>query len=759
MREALAIAGLHFYSADEVPAYEQVKADYENKGYKAGPGFLKKVQAEDTSNTSHSTIYPMYDKSGAGTEPSDPTKIRLNTVGQWNWSFPGQWISWKAEVPSDGLYRIAIKARQNFINDTYSTRSLTIDGKLPFKEMGNIKFPYNNNWYVKVLADENNDPYLFYLTKGTHELKLEVVAGDMAETFRSVEEIVYDLNYLYRRIIMITGASSDIGEAYGPDLYRDYRLEEKIPGLMDDFRAIIAELARQKERYQKISMGSGSGASILDEISHQLSGFVKEPDTIPQRLENFKSNISSLGAWILDMRQQPLELDYLTVQSVDHKVPSANADIFTQTYFGFNTFLASFSKDYNSIGSIYKGESSLNVWVIANDPYITGVSVGRDQAQLIKTLIDELYTAKTGVGVNLSLVDSPQTLIQATLAGKGPDVALFLPKETPVNLAMRGALYDLSKMAGYDQLMSRFMESAAIPFEYEGGHYAVPDTQDFYMLFYRKDIFNEMGLSAPNTWQDFYDIIPVIQKNNMQIGIQPESQQVFQTLLFQRGSNFYAEDKKSTDLDKPGALEAFKEWTGFYTSYSFPLKFDFFNRFRTGEMPVGIMPYSTYNLLSVGAPELRNLWEMVPIPGTVQPDGSINRSVSSNGTGSIILKGAKDPEAAFTFLEWWTSADVQARYGNELESLMGPAARYNTANVEAFKRLAWSKTEAEKLTNQWESVWDIPQLPGNYYAYRNVLFAFRKVVYDNENVREVLNRYNIEINKEITRKREEFKLD
>lgn len=49
-------------------------------------------------------------------------------------------------------------------------------------------------------------------------------------------------------------------------------------------------------------------------------------------------------------------------------------------------------------------------------------------------------------------------------------------------------------------------------------------------------------------------------------------------------------------------------WTRFYTDYSFPLTYDFYNRFRTGEMPLGLAPYSMYNTLSALAPELDGLW-------------------------------------------------------------------------------------------------------------------------------------------------------
>lgn len=739
VREALAIDNIKLFQEKSVPSYKDVSEENKEDGYKTGPdGFVVKIQGEDTNTVSQETLYPMYDRTDPATEPSHPSKVRLNTIGSVNWKYPGQWITWKVEVKEDGLYNIGFKSRQNFVRGMYSTRKLYIDGKVPFNEMENVQFPYSTDWYMKTLGDST--PYQFYLTKGTHEIKLEVSLGEVASTLRNIDNDVYQLNYLYRKIIMITTTT--------PDPYNDYYLDMEIPGLIDGFKTVSASLKKEENYVSNLTGASGSEAAFLQEIAAQLDSFIKDPDTIPKRLDRFKSNVSSLSDWVLRLKEQPLEIDYLVVASSQENFPKPSANLVKRIVFATRAFVNSFFEDYNSVGNVSTGNKTINVWV----------GTGRDQAQIIKSMIDDLFTPATGIDVNLSLVDTGSTLIQATLGGKGPDIAMLIPKETPVNLAMRGALVDLSKFADFKDVTKRFQASAMIPYEYEGGYYALPETQNYNMLFYRKDIFQELGIKPPSTWDEFYSIIPIIHKNNMQIGI-PEAQTMFETLLFQRGGQMYKEDKKSTAFDTPEALEAFKEWTGFYTQYSLPLAFDFYSRFRTGEMPIGIVPYTIYNQLSVAAPELRNLWEMVPIPGTKMPDGTINRRESAGGSSSIMLKGIKDEKAGYEFLKWWTSAEVQARYGSELEAVMGPAARYDTANIEAFNKLPWSKTEADKLTAQWNSVWDTPQIPGNYYLTRSLSNAFRKVVYSYENPREVLFEYNEDINREIERKRTEFGLD
>lgn len=764
IRESIAISSVRLEPREELPSYVDKLAEYRSLGIGEVSGEpLEIIQAEQPLFKSHATIYPMFDRNSAATMSHDgstnhPAEIRLNTIGQYNWQYSGQWVSWSVDVPEAGLYAIDFRARQNFYRGMNATRSLLINDEIQFAEARQLEFGYKSDWYIMTPQQEDGTPYLFYFQEGLNEISLEVSLGEMARTLRAVEKVVFDLNNIYRQIIKITGANPDESRIV-IDTVRDFYLDQRIPGMMETFARVVDILKEEKAHIERVTGSSGSEAATLQELIYQLEGFILEPETIPRRLERYRSNVSNLGGWILYMREQPLELDYIQVRPADASAPRANKNFFQRFWFSVKVFLASFFVDYSSVGEIYDQQEALNIWVSQNDILLSGGHAsGRDQTQIVKALVDDLFTPEYGIPVNISLVDSTQTLTQAVLGGKGPDVALIVPKIMPVNLAMRNALIELSQFPQFEEDKKRFFESAFIAFDYEGGIYAMPETQIFDMFFYRKDIFAELDIEVPDTWNEFYDLVPVIQKNNMQIGI-PEHQRVFETLIFQKGGQFYTDDRRQTGFDQPEVLSAFQDWTGFYKKYSFPLVFDFYNRFRTGEMPCAIQPYTMYNLLSVAAPELRNLWDMAPIPGTIQPDGSISRRNSSESTGSIILRDCKDIEAAYQFISWWTSADVQARYGTELEYLMGPAARYPTANKEAFARLPWSNVEAENLMTQWEDVWDILQLPGNYYTQRNISFAFRRVVYNWANERETLHKFNQEINRELMRKRAEFGLD
>jgi len=153
------------------------------------------------------------------------------------------------------------------------------------------------------------------------------------------------------------------------------------------------------------------------------------------------------------------------------------------------------------------------------------------------------------------------------------------------------------------------------------------------------------------------------------------------------------------------------------------------------------------------------LWSFAPLPGTPKEGGIIDRTSATWGNCSMMLSGAKDQEKAWKFLKWWGSKETQVRFGRELEAVMGASARYATANVEAFRQLAWSVKDAAAIEEQWKWVIGIPEVPGGYYTQRHVVNAFRNVVMQKEDPRETLLDYTRTINDEITKKRLEFGLD
>ena len=75
-------------------------------------------------------------------------------------------------------------------------------------------------------------------------------------------------------------------------------------------------------------------------------------------------------------------------------------------------------------------------------------------------MIDNDFTQQTGLSVDLKLV-SINALLTATIANKGPDVALTLNGSDPVNYAVRNAVVDLTQFPDCAEVVERFMPSSA----------------------------------------------------------------------------------------------------------------------------------------------------------------------------------------------------------------------------------------------------------------------------------------------------------
>lgn len=93
---------------------------------------------------------------------------------------------------------------------------------------------------------------------------------------------------------------------------------------------------------------------------------------------------------------------------------------------------------------------------------------------------------------------------------------------------------------------------------------------------------------------------------------------------------------------------------------------------------MAVADYTQYNQLTMFAPEIKGLWGMLPVPGVLQEDGTVNRAAAGTVTGAVILANSKMPEEAWRFLRWWVSAETQTQFGQGLESIVGAASRYNT---------------------------------------------------------------------------------
>ncbi len=755
VREDVVIQNITLFPYEELPTFEAYVA-----GKNPASGEKIHISAETPNSTSDFTVYPIYDRKSAVTEPQDASKIKLNTIGSEKWQTATQWVEYEFDVTQEGLYEVVMRYRQNELQGMYTSRKIYIDGEIPFKEANYLKFNYDANWQVDT-ANNGADSFQFYLTPGHHTVRLEVTLGEMGNVVRQVSAILNSINNDYLSILKLTGAS--------PDSYRDYGFGRVLPDVVTDLVVQSMNLDEVISYIENMSNVKSSNSATLEQIRRLLRKMGTDEDEIAKNLGQLKSQIGTLGSWVSDVKNQPLELDWIDIQPAGSPKAKADANFFQAFWFELKQFFASFFTDYNSLGATTEGQKSerkVEVWITAN----------RDQAQICRNLMDNDFGPTTGIDASLKLV-AGGTLLPSVLAGVGPDIALPGTGADPIQYAIRSAVVAVNPEAyeeegrdsvtkhdnaelreifsNYHDVVTRFTEAAMIPLTLYGKVYGLPDNQSWNMMFYRTDILSELGVEPPKTWDEVLSLIPVLQFNNMTIGLSQD----YQMYMYQLGGHLWADDGMRINLDANISLEAFETMCNMFTQYSLPISYDFANRFRTGEMPLCIQTYTAYNNIIIFATELAGLWEFGPVPGFEREDGTIDNTAMSGTSALVMMSGVKDIDAAWQFMCWQTDTKYQVDYSNEMVAILGPAAKNATANQEALEELPWTSREYGQLMKQMDHTIAITQYPGSYILARYTNFAFLNS-YNNhaDPVDSLLSYINI-INKEINRKRTEFNLE
>ncbi|MBP5151693.1 MAG: extracellular solute-binding protein, partial [Lachnospiraceae bacterium] len=637
--------------------------------------------------------------------------------------------------------------KQNWNDGLVSTRQIAIDGKVPYKELLLYKFDYDTAWHFNTFSDENGEPFLFYLEEGVHTITMTVKMGDMGPILDSVMEDISVLSDMLLKITMLAGDS--------PDPNYDYRFFQKIPDLPDQMQFLVDSLTKKYEMAKGLATKTPAMANNFLTVRAQIQSMLDDPFSIAKKMGDLTSSQESLSNWYLTLQTNPLVIDRFEVGSPSEKWKDKSSNLFQKIKATMTQFLSSFTKDYDNVGGLLDEDvevkETINVWIAR----------GTEWAEVIKEMADGTFTPKTGIAINVNVLPASQlhagnvnALMLSITSGKAPDVALGVDVTSPVEFAIRDQVYDLSQMEGFEEVKAQFVPATLTPYEYMGGTFAIPETMNFNVLFYRKDILAQNGIDLPNTRADLYDyVLPALYQQRLEFYFGRD----FTQFLFQNGGDFYTEDGMRSALDTPEAYQAFKEYTELFTNYGVPKTANFYQRLRSGIAALGVGDFNTYMQLSVAAPEISGKWGIAPLPGVLQSDGQINRAAGAiTEKGDIIMKQSKKPKESWEFLKWWSSAEVQSAFAKEVEALMGAEARWNTANKEAFLSLDWDDEDISTLEEQWKWAKETPTLLGSYMTTRHLTNAWTTVVISGGNVREALEQAVKDINREMRSKQEEY---
>ena len=746
---AMYIGEVEVVPATDFPKYEQVKAEYDAKGYKEYTGAQIKVQAEEADFRSSQVLRRQYNADPAA-QPYEMGHVVLNTIGGFNWRKGNQRVEYKIDVPEDGLYKLNMRIFQRHGEGLSVHRQITIDGQVPFEEVSAYPFAFNAKWQSNTISDDEGNPYLFYLTKGEHTLGLLVKMGQASAVIEELFSINSDVTNLIRSIKKIIGDD--------PDLNFDYDLEKNYPQLITEMQSLRDRYHAQIEYIKDYCDRTPTLANSLYTAADQLDYLSRKPDQIPSKLKQMNDVQGSVSQWYYDIQDQPMEIDFIQFNAPDEEPEFRLSNFWEKLGGTLVNFAASFYKDYDSIMYAVDDETAnvksdvvLDVWVARS----------KEMAEVLQRMSNEEFTQDKGIGVKINIlpsgsvgaVGSISPLMLAVISGEVPDIALGSDSQTPVELAIRGAAYDLSTFSDFAEVSKRFLPGTMTPLEYKGGIYALPENMDFKMMFYRKDILKDIEVQIPQTWDDLYNrTLPILDQNGMEFFMASD----FGTFLFQNGGEFYNEDGTQTMLGSNVAYQSFLQWCNNYTVYDIPKTAEIYNHFRMGDIPLVIGGFGDYMKIMYAAPDLYGKWDIAPIPGIRQPDGTINRSSGGASTTLMIFTDSKEKEGAWEFAKWWLDAEVQYMYSVEIEAIMGLEARWNTANVEAFLNLSWDENHLKVFNVAWRNFKNMENTLGGYYTGRNVTNAWTRVVMNDQTPRTSWEKAVDDITNEMLRKQIEY---
>ena len=536
-----------------MPFYEDLLRQYEENGYESGTRRIK-IQGEHATEKSDPTLRREF-TGDPNASPASDGAVRLNMIGGWRWRTGNQKITWTFNVEERGLYEIAFRTRQWYGDGLVSHRQIAINGEVPFKEVNEYQFEFDRRWRTEVLSDANGEPYLFYLKEGENEISLTVKMGGLREVLIGLEEDNIMLANLIRRIVTITSTE--------PDPHFDYKLETKIPGLITDLQLLSDNLGSHAEKLIEFSVQRTPMINNFAMLSDQLKMMAEDPYIIPDRLNDILIMQTSLAAWFQDLQNQPLDIDYITISPEGESGQGATTNMFQMIMVTIRNFIQSFFRDYESIGFFADADE------VSDGPTIeVWVARGREWGEVIKQMADEEFSVDTGINVDLNVFPAGamaatgvNVLTLSIISGNAPDVALGVGQIDPMELAFRNAVTDLSRFDDFSGIATRFLPGAMVPFTHQlGGVYALPETMDFQVLFYRRDIVEELDLIIPDTWEELYQrVLPVLHLNGMEFGYgggagfganPPELQyQGFLPFLYQRQGTFYTNDGLRSGLE------------------------------------------------------------------------------------------------------------------------------------------------------------------------------------------------------------------
>ena len=344
--------------------------------------------------------------------------------------------------------------------------------------------------------------------------------------------------------------------------------------------------------------------------------------------------------------------------------------------------------------------------------------------------IADLWTEQSGIDVNIQVVtwDEYWTLLEAGATGGSlPDVfwmhsnsaQMYMENDMLLDLTKYIKKSDVVKMENYYQGISEL-------YSYKGKQYAMPKDHDTIALLYNKAIFDKCGIAYPDetwTWDDYYAAGKAITEagNGEFYGAAMNTtndQDGWFNIVYDFGGYVISEDKKTSGWNDENTKKAM-EFVGKLCSDVFapqPLVAEngTDGLFRNGIAAMISQGSWMINSFYTDDHAADYAWAVLPYYDR-NGNGAVDegeRCSIYNGLGWAASANAKNPDACWSLIEWFSSEEMQkkqAELGVTMAGYLGASDAFSGAfpgmNIDAFLKMESEGTLVfrpySKYTTRW----------------------------------------------------------
>jgi multiple sugar transport system substrate-binding protein len=256
-------------------------------------------------------------------------------------------------------------------------------------------------------------------------------------------------------------------------------------------------------------------------------------------------------------------------------------------------------------------------------------------------------------------------MFNALKAKTAPDLGQ-IEYDSLASFRLQQGLKDISACPGVADARSKFVDWTWSQASFNGeGVYAVPQDTGPMAMYYRKDLFDKLGIAPPKTWDEYAAAAKKIHDADPTTYIThfPQTDtNWFAGLVWQAGGKWFEfkDDKFSVNLDDPQAKKVADYWQklldakevanlqGFSEGWNKALD--------TGKVLTWISAVWGNNTISTNAKSTSGKWAVAPMP---QWNAGENRAGNWGGSTTAVFNTSRHPAEAAKFA-LWLNTDTEA---------------------------------------------------------------------------------------------------